>query len=149
MALPFSVSIVVNTQDSIDQLERVTARLASLDEALLLVGEKLSEYMTDTIDTEGHGSWEPLSPVTTEIKAALGYDPAMLVRTGDMRGAVENAEWQAQQQGSGLFIAQLEVPLYSHFHFEGTRFMPARDYGFIGDDFEPVAIDILESWLNG
>lgn len=124
-------------------LALLESRLLMLDIPLVSIANLVTEEILGNFES---GSWPPLAPATSELKAALGYPADPLVRTGAMKGAATSNNWQVSRAGRG-WVAKLEVPGYSNFHFTGTRFMPMRDYALLHDAIEGSIIGILETFL--
>jgi hypothetical protein len=87
--------------------------------------------------------WPPLAAATIASKQAQGYPLDILVRTGAMKDAATSGAWRVSSE-----LAELGVPGYSGFHFEGTSFMPARDYAYLPDSFGEQAGAILQEYLS-
>lgn len=142
---------------TIADLERVYARLSGFEQPLLSIGGILSDKMALNFARQ---PWPPIKDSTNKRKRmaergqlSLFYDP--LVRTGAMKGAATEGNWQSGRLGGGSFMAILEIPGYSAFHMpksEGgygpTRFMPVRDFAFIQDDLSQEVGDIIMDWVT-
>ncbi len=138
-----SFTITVNPGDTITTLERFVARLNQLDEFLLDLGQVVSDEMAVTFST---APWPPLAAATIAQKQAEGMPLAVLIRSQEMYGAAVGGLWQATGGGTDA-EAVLEVPGYSGFHFEGTSFMPARDYAMLPNDFGAQTLDAFMGFL--
>jgi hypothetical protein len=135
--------IIMDARIFEEHLAEILARLQVLGSALLDIGSVVSEYMTRNFED---APWPPLSPETIRIKEEQGFPFDPLVRTGDMKGAASSGAWAVSRAGRG-WVAKLEVPGYSNFHFEGTKFMPRRDYALLPDSIEGDVVGILEAHL--
>lgn len=152
MPPPVGIIIRFNPGTTIEDIEQISARLQSLEVALLEIGLLLSDAMAANFMT---APWPPLKESTIQRKRAAGYPLDPLIRTRAMSGAATGGEWSAGRLGGGSFRATLDVPRYSLFHmpkdvggFAPTKFMPARDYAFIPDSYVPQAVDILHDWIT-
>src|SRR5919106_225230 len=122
------IVITVNPGTTIEHLERLQDYLA--DDLNIFV-EDVGNLITDQMSFNFSSSpWPPLAASTLALKQAYGYPLDVLVRTGAMKDDATLSPWLVTEKG-GDIVGEIDVPAYSEFHFEGTRFMPARDYAFL------------------
>jgi hypothetical protein len=95
----------------------------------------LTRYEMEMFATAGRGAWPPLAPSTLAWKAAHGYPPDPLIRTGDlMESLTDPARAAHVGQGRtslGTFTRQAfswgtDVE-YAHFHQDGEGSNPKRE----------------------
>lgn len=142
------IEVIFNPGTSIEHLEDIEFRMRNQEPMVLGIGLVLSNYMAMNFASGGQGRWPPLAASTLARKAAQGYPPDMLVRTGELEDSVSGGEWQVGRVG-GDFIGVLDVAGHGGFHIEGTDFMPARDFTFIPDSVEAEIGAVAEEWLFG
>lgn len=138
------MQIILHAEVLQEHLQLLQERLLNMEEPMLEIGHIVSQFIEANFAT---ADWPPLSPETIRLKESLGYPTDPLIRTGKMfTQAALSEEWQVSRAGRG-WVAKLEVPGYSAFHFSGTRFMPARDYALLPDSIEGYVLAILEAHL--
>lgn len=138
--MPGSITIVITSDEITPTMQELQNKFSDLSELLLAVGAVWSQQMAMNFAT---APWPPLAIETVARKMVEGYPMDMLVRSGDMKGAATEGEWSASGNE-----AHLMVPGYSQFHFDGTSFMPARDYSFLSASFDGMVQDAFGAFLG-
>lgn len=133
-----SVNVSVNT--TVEHFKQYTKKLQNLAPFLGQVGQLVSWQMAFNFV---NAPWPPLAAITIAAKRALGYPANMLVRTGAMKAAATSGAWYVSND-----TATLRVPGYAGFHFEGTRFMPARDFAFLPSSIGPQIEQLFAGYLS-
>jgi hypothetical protein len=144
-ARPISILMIFHPMGTIERMEQLSSRLNSLEVPLLEIGAFISDFMAFNFL---RAPWPALRETTIQRKRAMGFPIDSLVRTGAMKDAATGARWSAGRLGGGSFMATLEVPGYSKWHWEGTRFMPERDFALIPEEAGSKMVDIIEEYLN-
>ncbi len=84
----------------------------------------MSELERRQFDTQGEGAWPGLAESTLRQKAAHGYPPDPLVRTGALKDSLTDPG-RAFTRGAMSAEWGTNVP-YAHYHQDGTTKMPQR-----------------------
>jgi phage gpG-like protein len=88
------------------------------------VQEVFNRAEQERFDAGGPG-WPPLAAVTEQAKAALGYPPEVLIRSGDLLRSLAHEESEQNDMQPDELRFGTAVP-YAPFHHYGTRHMPQR-----------------------
>lgn len=101
----------VRTEDSKAYIERLTENLKNADPTKAI--EHMASVWGKNFDTEGGsvGGWPPLSPMTQQDRARMGYGPEhpILERTGSLRQAtVDDLLTGDLTEGTKLYMASYE-----------------------------------------
>ena len=94
--------------------------IAGID--LKFLRDNILESVMNQFETEGEGSWEPLSPNT--LKKKKNPAAGMLVDTGAMKRSIFG------EYSSTEVVISVGVP-YAKYHMTGTKNMPQRDFSAI------------------
>ena len=79
----------------------------------------------ELFDSQDDGAWPPLADSTLRQKAAAGYPPDPLVRTGDLRDSLVDPNRGALAESPQEMTYGTDVP-YAGYHQDGTSRMPQR-----------------------
>jgi len=117
------MSVEFNMEDLCREVAVMGDDMAGAD--LKFLRDDLIESIMIQFETEGNGSWPPLSPHTLRKKR----NPAagMLVDSGALKRSI----WG--EYSSTEVVIYVGVP-YAGYHITGTKNMPKRDYSAINID---------------
>lgn len=137
------------------------AASAALDDARPAFHEMvdlLVDWERRQFDSQGayaSGGWSPLAPSTVAAKAALGYDPRILHRTGRLREslAVRGGAGQEVQIHPQWMVFRSTVP-YGVYHQQGTGNLPVRKPFELREAdrraiMRPLQKLVVDGWHNG
>jgi phage gpG-like protein len=123
--------VTVDMKGMVRVLHGFSQRLQGLP--MSVVGESISTSVLDYLQSEGNGSWEPLSPATLRRRPRR--------RGGQL--LQDRGQLKAFQVWTGPDWVEVRSPApYAGFHVTGTRNMPQRDFTDIdlGQSLETAAI---------
>jgi len=114
------VSVFFDMSDLYKEVRLMGEDAASIDLAFLR--DDVMESIMIQFDTEGHGSWAPLSPNT--LKKKKNPAAGTLVDTGAMKRSIFG------EYSSDEVVISVGVP-YAKYHMTGTKNMPKRNFSDI------------------
>lgn len=113
-------------------LGKLTGIVQDLTPVWQVVIEKFFDIEEETFDSEGYGSWPPLSERYAEWKYNHFGSLPLLVLTGEMRHQFTSPSGAAITRGPQSLRINFTSPSYAKFHQTGTSRMPARPPVILG-----------------
>lgn len=144
----------------------VTARESGADGAVLrlgVIGDRLADFrpvadaldpviydwMTERMDSEGHGTWEPLAPDYAAWKAKTYPGKPILQATGEMYDGLTRAKSKYSVRRADRDGGEwgTDAP-YAHYHQEGTGRMPRRKIIEIDTDLRKGIVAVMAAHVR-
>jgi phage gpG-like protein len=139
------VKLEVQTRGA-DKAAAAIDALASRSEDLGPIGDQVAKVVADSnrrrFQTEGAGTWAPLSRETIERKGS----PRLLVDTGKLYRAM-TSQRARQTSRDELVIGGTDVPDYAGLVDKGTVHMPGRELTELRPSERKQVADLVEGYI--
>lgn len=154
MSLEIDVHVIVHPDLISDEsLAELMAKLSDFSPILERVGGIFEEELADNFESQGYGTWAPISQVTRRDKERKGFgNEPDLVR----EGTLERALTMRDAPGHKFLVSPTELIVgvydevipYAKWLANGTRNMPARILINITASGVDRTLNMIKEWLG-